>query len=181
MARPIQLFQGPAPEAMSHMGEGLAAAGARIGEFKRQGLTALGEGIGQGIVGLAQGIKANKDAAATNKVFETMLSSPEMSNTFFGIPQGAEGDDQRKFLMDNFRKTIKEYGQVGGSEFSSKFLSPLAAYHQLGVKHARDLEMQAQSPQWGSVAAQFQALQNKSVAAPDVKVGSVEEQTLRRQ
>lgn len=53
MARPRELFNTPAPQAMSMMGAGIADAYARAGEIEGRGYQALGQGIAQGITAAA--------------------------------------------------------------------------------------------------------------------------------
>lgn len=49
MAKPRELFNTPAPQAMSQMGAGIAEAYANAGRIQGQGVAAMGESIGQGI------------------------------------------------------------------------------------------------------------------------------------
>jgi hypothetical protein len=49
MAKPRELFNTPAPQAMSQMGAGIAEAYANAGRIQGQGVAAMGQSIGQGI------------------------------------------------------------------------------------------------------------------------------------
>lgn len=49
MAKPRELFNTPAPQAMSQMGAGIAEAYANVGRMHGQGMAAMGESIGKGI------------------------------------------------------------------------------------------------------------------------------------
>jgi hypothetical protein len=49
MAKPRELFNTPAPQAMSQMGAGIAEAYANAGRIQGQGVAAMGESIGKGI------------------------------------------------------------------------------------------------------------------------------------
>jgi len=49
MAKPRELFNTPAPQAMSQMGAGIAEAYANVGRIHGQGMAAMGQSIGQGI------------------------------------------------------------------------------------------------------------------------------------
>ena len=53
MARPRELYNTPAPQAMSQMGAGIAEAYANVGRTQGQGMAALGQGIAQGITAVA--------------------------------------------------------------------------------------------------------------------------------
>jgi hypothetical protein len=56
MARPRELFNTPAPQAMSMMGQGIADAYARAGEIEGKGMLAMGQGIAQGLTSAASSI-----------------------------------------------------------------------------------------------------------------------------
>jgi hypothetical protein len=56
MARPRELFNTPAPQAMSMMGQGIADAYARAGEIEGKGMMAMGQGIAQGLTSAASSI-----------------------------------------------------------------------------------------------------------------------------
>ena len=56
MARPRELYSGPAPQAMSMMGQGIADAYANAGRIEGQGMAAMGQGIAQGITSAASSI-----------------------------------------------------------------------------------------------------------------------------
>ena len=56
MARPRELFNTPAPQAMSLMGAGIADAYARAGEIEGKGMMAMGQGIAQGLTSAASSI-----------------------------------------------------------------------------------------------------------------------------
>ena len=56
MARPRELYNTPAPQAMSMMGQGIADAYANAGRIEGQGMQAMGQGIAQGITSAASSI-----------------------------------------------------------------------------------------------------------------------------
>lgn len=60
MARPRELYSGPASQAMSMMGQGIADAYARTGEIEGKGMLAMGQGIAQGITAAAGAISDYK-------------------------------------------------------------------------------------------------------------------------
>ena len=56
MAKPRELYNTPAPQAMSMMGQGIADAYARAGEIEGKGMMAMGQGIAQGLTSAASSI-----------------------------------------------------------------------------------------------------------------------------
>ena len=112
MARPRELFNTPAPQAMSQMGAGIAEAYANVGRIQGQGMAALGQGIAQGIsaVGEAYGdykkmqSQVKSDTAAFNS-FKDYLP-PE-----FVQQQQALENDPKASLLDKqqFYQSAKGY------------------------------------------------------------------------
>lgn len=70
MARPRELYSGPAPQAMSLMGAGIADAYANVGRIHGQGYQALGQGIAQGITAAAGAIGDYKKMQSQIKTSE---------------------------------------------------------------------------------------------------------------
>ena len=78
MAKPINPYQGPAPAAMSQMGQGILEAGARIGQTIQSGYESMGKGLASGISSAASSIagaynQSKDDQAkfdATKKMFK---------------------------------------------------------------------------------------------------------------
>jgi hypothetical protein len=138
MAKPISMFQGPAPQAMAMMGQGLSEAGANIGRFYQQGLSDLGKGIASGIQGAASQYKDLSSAKAANNVTKSILGDEGMYKTFF--PQGTE--DQRKSMLDSFNKSIESDGQMGGMQYSSQVMGPLIEQMRLGQQFQQKLQLQ---------------------------------------
>lgn len=132
MAQPVKMFQGPAPEAMGRMGEGLSQAGANIGKFMQEGYESLGKGLASGITGAAQAYGGYQTAKASNKITEGVLSSPELSNKFLGIPMDKTGDKMRSDLQDQFKSAIDANGQFGGASFSKQIMGPYMDYAEKG-------------------------------------------------
>jgi hypothetical protein len=73
MARPRELFNTPAPQAMSQMGQGIAEAYANVGRVQGQGMAALGQGIAQGI----------NQAASAYGDYKKMQSQVKSSENFY--------------------------------------------------------------------------------------------------
>jgi hypothetical protein len=95
MARPRELFNTPAPQAMSLMGAGIADAYANVGRMHGQGMAAMGESIGKGIqaaVGAYVGYtQQQKQIESQNKSYENLFKNPLVQNMFFQDKQGPEG------------------------------------------------------------------------------------------
>ena len=95
MARPRELFNTPAPQAMSQMGQGIADAYANVGRIEGQGMQAMGQGIAQGITSAASAVagymKETKQLESQNKAYENLFKNPLVQNMFFQDKQGPEG------------------------------------------------------------------------------------------
>lgn len=112
MARPRELFNTPAPQAMSMMGQGIADAYARAGEIEGKGMMAMGQGIAQGLTAMGQAYgdykkmqsQVKSDTAAFNS-FKDYLP-PE-----FVQQQQALENDPNASLMDKqqFYQSAKGY------------------------------------------------------------------------
>jgi hypothetical protein len=152
MAKPIALFQGPAPAAQAMMGQGLDQVGANIARSYMQGSQAMGEGIMKGVSAIANQYQQYKTAKASNDIARSIISDPTLSNSILGIPAGEEGQAQRDAILKQFKEQIDNHGQIGGAMFSQQILGPLQHYAMLGRQHAMELEKQRQSPAWGGVA-----------------------------
>lgn len=89
MARPRELFNTPAPQAMSMMGQGIADAYARAGEIEGKGMMAMGQGIAQGLTAMGQAYGDYK------KMQSQIKSSEGFYNTLKGYlpPELANGID----------------------------------------------------------------------------------------
>lgn len=112
MARPRELYSGPAPQAMSQMGAGIADAYANAGRIEGQGMAALGQGIAQGITAVAGAYgdykkmqsQVKSDTAAFNS-FKDYLPAE------FVQQQQALENDPKASLMDKqqFYQSAKGY------------------------------------------------------------------------
>jgi len=91
MAKPRELFNTPAPQAMSLMGAGIADAYANAGRIEGQGYQALGQGIAQGITSAANSLigayTQQKQAQAQAKSYEGFLKNP-LGQKMLGIDAG---------------------------------------------------------------------------------------------
>lgn len=116
MARPRELFNTPAPQAMSMMGQGIADAYARAGEIEGKGMLAMGQGIAQGLTSAASSIagaygdykkmqsQVKADAAAFNS-FKDYLPAE-----FVGLQQTMENDPKASLLdKQQFYQSAKGY------------------------------------------------------------------------
>jgi hypothetical protein len=95
MARPRELYNTPAPQAMSLMGQGIADAYANVGRIEGQGMAAMGEGIAKGITSAASAVagymKEAKQLESQNKSYENLLKNSLVQNMLFQDKQGPEG------------------------------------------------------------------------------------------
>jgi hypothetical protein len=112
MARPRELYNTPAPQAMSLMGQGIADAYANVGRIEGQGMAAMGEGIARGITAAAGAVADYKkmssqvkaDAAAFNS-FKDYLPAE-----FVGLQQTMENDPKASLLdKQQFYQSAKGY------------------------------------------------------------------------
>jgi len=112
MARPRELYNTPAPQAMSLMGQGIADAYARAGEIEGKGYMALGQGIAQGLTAAGGAIgdykkmssQVKADAAAFNS-FKDYLPAE-----FVGLQQTMENDPKASLLdKQQFYQSAKGY------------------------------------------------------------------------
>jgi hypothetical protein len=85
MAKPRELFNTPAPQAMSLMGQGIADAYANVGRIEGQGMQAMGEGIARGITAAAGAVadykKMSSQVKSSEGFYKTMRDylPPEMT------------------------------------------------------------------------------------------------------
>ena len=136
MAKPINLYQGPAPAAMGMMGQGILEAGANIGRTLQGGYESLGKNIASGISSVAGAYKEYKDEQAkfdaTKKVFkafggdlnedarkeiDTIFADTSMSvreknalaptlMQFLGVTQQQKGREKVAEIMTGSREAI---------------------------------------------------------------------------
>jgi hypothetical protein len=111
MAKPRELYNAPAPQAMSQMGAGIADAYANVGRIQGQGYQALGQGIAQGITGLAGAIggylKETKQIESQNKSFENLLKNPA-GQKLLGMDEASAS----KFLADAKQLNARDQNQM---------------------------------------------------------------------
>lgn len=111
MAKPRELFNTPAPQAMSQMGAGIADAYANAGRIEGQGMQALGQGIAQGITSAAASIagymKETKQIESQNKSFENLLKNPA-GQKLLGMDQASA----EQFLFDAKQLNARDQNQL---------------------------------------------------------------------
>jgi hypothetical protein len=95
MAKPINPYQGPAPEAMKYMGAGIMEAGANAARIMQSGSEAMGRGI-------AGGLKAVGDAYQQYKDDEAKFDATKKMYKAFG---GSLGEEERQGIDDIFADT----------------------------------------------------------------------------
>lgn len=115
MARPRELFNTPAPQAMSLMGQGIADAYANVGRFEGQGMQAMGQGIAQGITSAASAVasymKEAKQLEAQNKSYENFLGN-KVGQTILGYTP-----EQSQQLIGEARKLTLDGGIRAGNDY----------------------------------------------------------------
>jgi hypothetical protein len=84
MAKPRELFNTPAPQAMSQMGAGIAEAYANVGRIHGQGMAAMGESIGKGIQAGVSAYAGYKQQQSQAKAYEGFLNN-ELGQKALGI------------------------------------------------------------------------------------------------
>jgi hypothetical protein len=124
MAKPRELFNTPAPQAMSQMGQGIADAYARAGAIEGAGYKALGEGLAQGITQAASAYAGAKQTKSDIKSFEAIGKNPIVSEAVFGpATKGADGQ-----IITTANKAASFYESVNGMGLSDT--EKLAVYKQ---------------------------------------------------
>lgn len=112
MAKPINLYQGPAPAAMGMMGQGILEAGANAARSIQSGYESMGKGLASGITAAGNAYKEYKDDQAkfdaTKKLFNAFESylpkqkDPETGKEF--SPMG----DQIRSMFDDTSMSVRE-------------------------------------------------------------------------
>ena len=87
MAKPINLYQGPAPAAMAQMGQGISEAGARIGQIMQGGYESMGKGLASGITAAASAYAQNKEEQGRFDATKKMVKAYESY-----LPQSARDE-----------------------------------------------------------------------------------------
>jgi hypothetical protein len=115
MARPRELYNTPAPQAMSMMGQGIADAYANVGRIEGQGMQALGQGIAQGITSAASSVasymKEAKQLESQNKSYENFLNN-KVGQSMLGY-----SEKDAKQLIEEAKKMSVDNGIRAGNDF----------------------------------------------------------------
>ena len=115
MARPRELYNTPAPQAMSMMGQGIADAYANAGRIEGQGMQAMGQGIAQGITSAASSVasymKEAKQLESQNKSYENFLSN-KVGQSMLGY-----SEKDAKQLIEEAKKMSVNNGIRAGNDF----------------------------------------------------------------
>lgn len=115
MAKPRELFNTPAPQAMSQMGAGIAEAYANAGRIQGQGVAAMGESIGKGI---QAGVSAYAGYAQQQKQIESQSKSYEnFLNNKVGQATLGYSQEQATQLIEQAKKLSLESGIRAGNDF----------------------------------------------------------------
>jgi hypothetical protein len=115
MARPRELFNTPAPQAMSMMGQGIADAYANVGRIEGQGMQAMGQGIAQGLTSAASSVasymKEAKQLESQNKSYENFLNN-KVGQSMLGY-----SEKDAKQLIEEAKKMSIDNGIRAGNDF----------------------------------------------------------------
>jgi hypothetical protein len=169
MARPRELFNTPAPQAMSQMGQGIADAYANVGRIEGQGMQALGQGIAQGITSAASSIagaygdykkmqsQVKADAAAFNS-FKDYLPAE-----FVNQQQTLENDPKAS-LMDKqqFYQSAKGYL---GAAIGQKYKMDQIGAEQAGIFN-RAMAAREVAPDFSNLGQGLKASYGEAPAQP---------------
>lgn len=114
MAKPRELYNGPAPERVfAQMGAGIADAYANAGRIEGQGMAAMGQGIAQGITAAASAYAGYKQQQSQAKAYEGFLKNP-LGRKLLNIDEGT---------ADSYIAAAKS---MGGAEAQNQF-------YQMGI------------------------------------------------
>jgi hypothetical protein len=109
MAKPINLYQGPAPAAMGMMGQGILEAGANIGRTIQGGYESMGKSLGEGIKSAASSVAGaytqSKDDQAKFDATKKMVKAfegylPKQKDPVTGKEFSPMADELKGFLND---------------------------------------------------------------------------------
>lgn len=112
MARPRELYNTPAPQAMSMMGAGIADAYANAGRIEGQGMQALGQGIAQGLTAMGQAYGDYKKMQSQVKADSAAFNSFKdyLPAEFVNKQQALENDPKASLLdKQQFYQSAKGY------------------------------------------------------------------------
>lgn len=110
--KPIQQYNGAAPQAMSLMGAGLSQAGANIGQIEQQKYAKMGEQIGGAISGVMGAIGNYQQQKSDNKAYQDLLKNPKAQELL--------GMDSESAKM--FSSQMKDAGLKEGNKMFEMFM-----------------------------------------------------------
>ena len=147
MAKPRELFNTPAPQAMSQMGAGIAEAYANAGRSHGQGYAALGQGIGQALSNIGSAIGSYKQMSSQVKADSAAFNSFKdyLPAEFVNKQQTLENDPKASLLdKQQFYQSAKGYlGAAIGQKYKMDQIgaevSGRAAAAQAGKEPTPDL------------------------------------------
>lgn len=163
MAKPINLYQGPAPAAMAQMGQGILETGARIGQTLQRGYESMGQGI-------ASGINAVSDAYKQSKEDEAKFNATKKMFKAFG---GSLDEGARKEIDTIFADTsmsVREKNALAPTLM--QFLGASNQQQQALAKQQKELDARAALQAANEAAQNWRTLQ---------QIDSAENEPFRRQ
>jgi len=94
--KPKDLYNGPGPEKVfAQMGQGLAEAGARIGESNRQMYDSIGKAASSVIGSVGAAYAEHRDLKASNEANKKLLDNPKIQEMF-----GISGEQAKQMSID---------------------------------------------------------------------------------
>ena len=187
MARPRELFNTPAPQAMSMMGQGIADAYANVGRIEGQGYAALGEGIAKGITSAAGAVagymKETKQLESQNKAYENLFKNPLVQNMFFQDKQGPDGVITAKEQVSQFLAQTADMKPSEKNMFFNTIVPPaIGQYYKMQAIGAEQTgamgrAMVGVGPQYAQLEEQRRQRENeqKRYDAMNTKINSFKE------
>ena len=153
MAKPINLYQGPAPAAMGMMGQGILEAGANIGRTIQSGYESMGKSLGEGIKSAASSVAG---AYTQSKQDQAKFDATKKMVKTFG---GSLNEDERKGIDEIFADTsmsVREKNALAPTLM--QYLGASQQQKQALEKQKAELDARAGLQAAGDVAARDRAV-----------------------
>lgn len=165
--RPINPYQGPAPAAMSQMGQGLLEVGANIGRTLQRGYESMGQG-------LAGGINAAVDEFSKYKETQSQVKASEKSY-----------ETLKSYLPEEVRKQFDAQIQAMNQSDSTSLRDKAAFWDQaksfIGTSVGQAFQIQQQKAQLDAAMARQQASEAAANWRALQQIESTENQPFRIQ
>jgi len=177
MAKPINPYQGPAPEAMKYMGAGILEAGANIGRTIQGGYESMGKSLGEGIKSAASSVAGaytqykdlKSQVGASEKSYNTLKSFlPKEVQSKFDTEIESLNQDPNASLQDKAAFWDQAKGFIGSSVGQAfQMQKQKAELDAAAVRQAATLEEERMAP----FRKQAASLLNNSMTGTNFGVG----------